>query len=181
MSEADGLEVGDTAPDFTADLVGPDGEVRQVSLSELVAEKPVLLTFYTVDFSPDCIEEWCSFRDFDWFATSEHVQVVGVSKSRPYLHKRFISYLDLSFPLFSDPDLDVAEKFAVDYKAFHLFSRARRSCFLVDEDRTVRYRWLGEHWLDPTRDVPPVGEIHEALTEILVADEEAEEFGDAFA
>jgi peroxiredoxin len=182
MSKSEGLAVGDTAPGFTADLVGLDSEVQQVSLSELVADTPVLLTFYTVDFSPDCIDEWCSFRDFDWFATSEEVQVVGVSKSCPYLHKRFISYLDLNFPLFSDPNLAVAEMFEVDYKAFHPFSRSRRSRFLVDEDRVVRYRRLGEHWLDPTRDVPPVGEIHEALTEVLATDEEeTEKVGDAFA
>lgn len=167
MSDAPGLEVGDEAPDFTADLVTPDGEIRPTSLSELLVESPVLLTFYTVDFSPDCIEEWCSFRDFDWFAANDDVQVVGISKSRSFLHKRFISYLDLNFPLFSDPDLAVAEQFEVKYRALNLFARSRRSCFLVDTDRTVKFRWLGEHWLDPTRDTPPVGEIHEALMDIL--------------
>jgi len=180
MSDAEGLEVGAKAPDFTATLVEPGGERREASLSELVAEKPVLLTFYTVDFSPDCIEEWCSFRDFDWFSANEDVRVVGVSKSRPYLHEKFISYLDLNFPLFSDPDLDAAEKFEVSYKAFHLFSRSRRSCFLVDEEMTVRYRWVGDHWLDPTRDVPPVGDIHEALMEILDGEDD-EGFDGAFA
>jgi hypothetical protein len=39
--------------------------------------------------------------------------------------------------------------------------------FLVDEELTVRYRWLAEHWLDPTRDVPPVGDIYEAITDLL--------------
>ncbi|MFB6118501.1 peroxiredoxin family protein [Halosegnis sp.] len=181
MSDAPGLEVGETAPDFTADLVFPDGEVAPTSLSELLEDSPVLLTFYTVDFSPDCIEEWCSFRDFDWFTANDDVQVVGISKSRSYLHKRFISYLDLSFPLFSDPDLTVAEKFKVKYRALNLFARSRRSCFLVDTDRTVQFRWLGEHWLDPTRDTPPVGEIHEALMEILAAGDDESDSGGAFA
>ncbi|PSP59417.1 peroxiredoxin [Halobacteriales archaeon QH_7_66_36] len=184
MPDAPGLAVGDTAPDFTTDLVTPDEEVTERSLSELLEDSPVLLTFYTVDFSPDCIEEWCSFRDFGWFAASDQVQVVGISKSRSYLHKRFISYLDLNFPLFSDPDLEVAEKFDVKYRALNLFARSRRSCFLVDTDRTVRYRWLGEHWLDPTRDTPPVGDIHEALQGILGTgglDEESGEPDDAFA
>lgn len=181
MGDAEGLEVGATAPDFTATLVEPGGKRREASLSELVSERPVLLTFYTVDFSPDCIEEWCSFRDFDWFSANENVQVVGVSKSRPYLHEKFLSYLDLNFPLFSDPDLEAAEKFDVAYKAFHLFSRSRRSCFLVDEEMTVRYKWVGEHWLDPTRDVPPVDDIHEALMEILGERDDEDEFGGAFA
>jgi len=95
---------------------------------------------------------------------------VGISKSRPYLHRKFIDRLDLSFPLFSDADLDVAEQYLVTYRTFKLFARSRRSCFLVDRDGTVRYRWLAEHWLDPTRDTPPIDEIHDAIVRELDAD-----------
>jgi peroxiredoxin len=165
MSNANGLSVGATAPDFSATLVRPEGDSPEVALSTLLDDGPVLLAFYTNDFSPDCIDEWCSFRDFDWFDTNEAVQVVGISKSKPYLHERFISYLDLTFPLYSDPDLDVAELYDVTYRTLKMFPRARRSCFLIDRERTIRYRWLAEHWLDPTRDTPPVGEINEAIVE----------------
>jgi peroxiredoxin len=176
MTESVGLAVGETAPEFTAPLVRPDGTTTDTPLSELLAERPVLLSFYTVDFSPDCIEEWCSFRDFDWFASGEQVSVVGISKSGPRLHRSFIDRLDLGFPLYSDPNLDVAAAFGVDYRAFKLFSRSRRSCFLLDTDRTIRYRWVGDHWLDPTRDTPPVGEIHDAIRAEL-GDPDTEQFG----
>lgn len=36
---------------------------------------------------------------------------------------------------------------------------------LLDEDGVVRYRWVGEHPLDPTRDQPPMSEIHAAIAE----------------
>ena len=49
MPDAPGLAVGDTAPDFTTDLVTPDEEVTEKSLSELLEDSPVLLTFYTVE------------------------------------------------------------------------------------------------------------------------------------
>ncbi|QCJ47365.1 redoxin domain-containing protein [Haloprofundus sp. MHR1] len=172
MAEHVGVEVGESAPDVTGQLVRPDGEVDDVSLAALAAEKPVLLSFYTADFSPDCIEEWCSFRDFDWFSTGERVQVVGVSKSGVRTHRQFINRLNLGFPLYSDGDLDIAEAFDVAYRAFGISRRARRSCFLLDESMTVRYRWVGDHWLDPTRDTPPVGEIHEAIQAELGGDEE---------
>lgn len=159
----DGLAVGATAPEFTAPLVRPGGEVAETSLSELLESGPILLSFYTMDFSPDCIEEWCAFRDFEWFASGDDVQVVGVSKSGVRLHREFIDRLDLGFPLFSDRDLAVAEAFDVVYRALKISKRSKRSCFLVDADGVVRYRWVGEHWLDPTRDTPPVGEIHEAV------------------
>lgn len=143
MDKDSPVEVGDTVADVTATLVRPDGTDEDVSLGTLVADRPVLLSFYTVDFSPDCIDEWCSFRDFDWFSSGEHVKVVGCSKSSPGLHHRFIDHLGLKFPLYSDADLRVSNAFGVTYRA------------------------LGDHWLDPTRDTPPVDETHDAITERL--------------
>jgi peroxiredoxin Q/BCP len=170
------LDVGDTAPDVAGTLVHPDGTVEETALSALVSDKPVLLSFYTADFSPDCIEEWCAFRDFDWFASGDQVQVVGVSKSGPRLHKQFLKRLDLNFPLYSDSALDIAEAYGVDYRLFGLVRRSKRSCFLIDTDRVVRYVWVGSHWLDATRDTPPVSEIHEAVKREL-GEPETETFG----
>ncbi|WP_435145173.1 peroxiredoxin family protein [Halobaculum sp. P14] len=167
------LSVGDTAPDFTAPFVTPNGSVGEARFSDLL-EQPVLLCFYTVDFSPDCIDEWCSFRDFDWFASGDDVRVVGVSKSGPRLHRQFIKRLDLGFPLYSDTNLDISAAFGVRYRAFGLFARSRRSCFLVDENREIRYRWLADHWLDATRDTPPVSDIHDAIVDELGLDDAPE-------
>jgi peroxiredoxin Q/BCP len=171
----DTLEVGQQAPSFSGPLVRPDGQTTDTALAALLEDGPVLISFYTVDFSPDCIEEWCAFRDFDWF-TAGSVQVVGVSKSSTWLHRQFIDRLELEFPLYSDPDLAISEAFGVAYRALGVSRRSKRSCFLVDTDQTIRYRWVGDHWLDPTRDVPPVGEIHEEIRAI-VEQEDSETFG----
>lgn len=167
MSESIGLAVGERAPEFTAPLVHPDGSVQETPIAEFLEEKPVLLCFYTNDFSPDCIDEWCEFRDFDWFNSTEQVQVVGISKSRVGTHRRFIDYLDLGFPLYSDTDLSVSELFGVKYRTLRILPRARRSCFLVDRNRRVRYKWIGIHPIDPTRDTPPVDEVHDAIRKEL--------------
>lgn len=145
-------------------------------MSNLLDSKPVLLSFYTNDFSPDCIDEWCSFRDYDWFSIGEEIQVVGISKSRPFAHRKFIDYLGLGFPLYSDRDLSVAEAYDVKYRTFGIVPRARRSVFLVDQDRTIRYVWAGEHPLDPTRDQPPLNEIRDAVYE-EIGGPETETFG----
>jgi peroxiredoxin len=110
-----GLEVGAEAPDFTAPLVRPNGNTESVGLSALLEEAPVLLAFYTNDFSPDCVTEWCSFRDDAWFDASDHIQVIGISRSRAYTHRRFMEYLDLPFPLYSDTDLAITEAYGVRY------------------------------------------------------------------
>jgi len=165
MSDSRGTAVGERVGDVTETLVRPDGDATETPLSDLLNDRPVLLTFYTNDFSPDCIEEWCSFRDYDWFTSDDSVQVVGVSKSRPFTHRKFIDHLDLQFPLYADTDLDLAAAFDVRYRVFKVVPRARRSCFLLDSEGVVRYKWVGEHPLDPTRDQPPISEIHEAIVE----------------
>lgn len=167
----DPIRVGDGAPEFTAPLVSPDGSTEPVALSSLVTEGPVLLAFYTNDFSPDCITEWCSFRDDDWFGTSEGIQVVGVSTSRPETHRKFIERLELPFPLYSDTDLAIAEAYGVRYRLLKLLARARRSCFLIDQTGVVRYKWVAEHFIDPTRDMPPLEEIRQAVEETLARPE----------
>lgn len=164
---SNGLEVDAEAPDFTAPLVRPNGETETVALSTLLDDSPVLLAFYTNDFSPDCVTEWCSFRDDAWFDTSEHIQVVGVSRSRPYTHKKFMDYLDLPFPLYSDTDLAITEAYQVRYRLFKLLPRARRSCFLIDQEHRIRYTWVAEHPLDATRETPPMREIRTAIEEEL--------------
>jgi len=165
MSDSTGVGVGESVPDVTETLVRADGTTTETALSDLLADGPVLLTFYTNDFSPDCIEEWCSFRDYDWFTSNDTVQVVGVSKSRAFTHRKFIDHLGLQFPLYADTDLDMASAFDVSYRVFKVAPRARRSCFLLDSDGVVRYKWISEHPLDPTRDQPPISDIHEAIAE----------------
>jgi peroxiredoxin Q/BCP len=165
MADSSGLDVGTQVEDVQETLVRPDGTSETAALSDLLADGPVLLSFYTNDFSPDCIEEWCSFRDYDWFTSNDAVQVVGASKSRPFTHRKFIDHLDLQFPLYADTDLDLSDAFDVSYRAFKIVPRSRRSCFLLDEDAVVRYKWVGEHPLDPSRATPPISEIHEAIEE----------------
>jgi peroxiredoxin len=174
-ADGDPLAVGESVPDARADLVRVDGTVSSTALSDLTDERPVLLCFYTMDFSPDCVKQWCAFRDFDWFAGGEHVRVVGVSRSGVRLHREFISRFDIGFPLFADTDLALSDAFGVTYRTFGLTRRSRRSCFLLDSTGTVRYRWLADHWLDPTRDLPPVSEIHEAVVDAVGP--EPESFG----
>jgi len=175
MASDDVLAVGDDVPDVAADLVRADGSVDSTPLAELYADGPLLVVFYTNDFSPDCIDEWCAFRDYGWFTSTNDVTVVGSSKSRVATHRKFIDYLDIDFPLYSDRDLAVSDAFGVSYRTFKVFPRSKRSVFLVDEDGVVQYRWVGDHPLDPTRDQPPLDEIRAAVEEL--SGEEPETFG----
>ncbi|MFH5797940.1 peroxiredoxin [Haladaptatus sp. CMAA 1911] len=172
MPDSGVLSVGDDAPEFSAPLVTADGEVEERGLSSLLSNGPVLLSFYPNDFTPDCIDSWCSFRDYDWFASGGDVQVVGVSKSRSATHRRFINYLDIQFPLYTDSELDIATAFGVKYRVFKMVHRAKRSCFLIDQSGVVRYVWVSDHPVDPTLGRPPLGEIHETIVDVFGSDPE---------
>lgn len=172
----DGLAVGRKAPAVGAPLVHPDGQVEERSIAELVADGPVLLCFYVADFTPDCVRQWCAFRDFDWFGADDRVRVVGASRSDADLHRRFIDRLGIGFPLYADVDLRLAAAFDVVHRALGALGRARRSCFLLDEQRTVRYRWPADDWLDSERERPPVREIYGGVREALDLDD-PETFG----
>ncbi|MDF9744142.1 redoxin domain-containing protein [Natrinema salsiterrestre] len=142
------LETGATAPTFE----GPaaiDGEIRTAALEESMGDGVVLLVFYPADFSPGCTEELCSLRDLDLFGLQSDVSIIGVSTDTAFSHREFADRYDLSFPLVSDGDGSIADSYGVleDELLGGHRNLARRSIFVLDDERTVHYAWSDE---DPT-------------------------------
>jgi peroxiredoxin len=126
------VDVGSKAPEFT--LKNYNNE--KVSLSSLVAAKPVLLVFYPFAFSGICTGELCQLRDD--FSSFDGVQVVGVSVDTPYSLKVWAEREGYQFPLLSDfwPHGEVARAYGVfNEKA----GMANRGTFLVDGAGVVRF------------------------------------------
>lgn len=126
--------VGTTAPDFTTkDQFGQD-----VTLSELVKDKPVLLVFYPFAFSGICTGELCSIRDNFTDFSDARVQVVAVSCDPMFTLKAWSDAEGFDFPLVTDfwPHGDIAKKYGV-FNEDNGF--AIRGTFLVDADMTVRW------------------------------------------
>ena len=91
------LEIGQEAPDFT--LVNEDNE--QVTLSGLRGS-PVVLVFYTFDFSGICTNELCEIRD-DYSGWSEAgATVFGISRDSRFAHAAFKQAENLSHSLLAD-------------------------------------------------------------------------------
>ena len=96
------LAVGDTAPAFTL----PDQDGTQVSLSDFAGRK-VILYFYPAASTPGCTTQACDFRDsLEPLASAGYV-VLGVSKDQPEKLRKFKETEGLTFPLLSDPELEV--------------------------------------------------------------------------
>jgi peroxiredoxin len=108
---APGLAVGDQAPDFT--LLDALGE--SVTLSELLANGPVVLTFYRGEWCPYCnvqlrhLEQALpSFQKFN-------ATLVAVSPQSPDHALSLTEKHDLKFPVLSDVDQDVARAYRVQF------------------------------------------------------------------
>src|SRR3954469_25786082 len=100
------IQEGKSAPAFTL----PDADGKPVSLSDF-AGKNVILYFYPKDDTPGCTKEACGFRDSWKDLQKLGVMVLGVSADNGASHQKFTSKYKLPFPLLSDPDRKVMEKY----------------------------------------------------------------------
>lgn len=161
------VEPGHTVPDFELKGVAPDGEIRLYTLADLTAEKPLVVGVYPYDFSPVCTEQICEMDDIDLFTINRNVNVVGLSGDGPWSHRKFSEEKDIDYPLLADTDEQVIDALGV-YRNHPDEPQpiTQRSLFLVDTDRTVRYKWVAEdNWDD--WGVAPVSELKEELDGIL--------------
>jgi peroxiredoxin len=78
------IQERETAPDFTVPGATSDGNaITQYTLSDAVSDGPVILLFYPFDFSPVCVDQLCTFRDMEWLAFTEGVDVGGFQPTAP--------------------------------------------------------------------------------------------------
>lgn len=125
------LEEGATAPEFS--LVDEQGQTR--SLSEFLAQGPVVVYFYPRDDTPGCTAESCHFRDEYAQFTEAGVAVVGISRDSQSSHLAFKEKHRLPFTLLSDLDGQVAKSFGVSSLLGLLPGRAT---FVLDQSGQVR-------------------------------------------
>ncbi|WP_435077199.1 peroxiredoxin family protein [Halococcus sp. AFM35] len=151
---------GERAPDFEALLC--DGETfRPIHLSA-VLDGGCVLVFYGFSFSAIAENWWKRYERAGW--DDFEVPVVGVSRDGPYAQNAFLRYLDGPFRLFSDGEGTAAESYDLltARGGMGRTKTARRAVFVLDGDRRVTHRWLGEDWISPV----PRTDIEAAVAEL---------------
>ena len=131
------LSPGDKAPAFT--LVDQDGE--KVKLTDLKGRK-VLVFFYPKADTSGCTTQACGLRD-----VADQVgdtAILGISPDEPAKQKRWDDKHGLGYPLLSDPEHAVADKYGV-WGEKSMYGRKYfgivRSAFLIDEKGKVAEAW----------------------------------------
>jgi thioredoxin-dependent peroxiredoxin len=123
-------QVGDRAPDFA--LEGTDAGFR---LSDHRGRRVVLL-FYPGDETAVCTRQFCSYRDRSEDMSGLDAVVVGISHQDLDSHRAFTEHHELTVPLLSDVDREVANAYGVSRPVLG----TQRAAIVVDEDGIVRYR-----------------------------------------
>ena len=133
------LQVGDSAPDFTL----PTDSEGEITLSALKGQK-VVIYFYPKDDTPGCTKESCGFNDALKGFEALNTQIIGISKCSVAKHDKFKAKYGLNFPLASDENSDVCERYGV-WKEKSMYGKTymgiERSTFLIDENGNIEAIW----------------------------------------
>lgn len=154
------LSVGDTAPDFALPLKLGEAPLR---LSDYRGEKPVVLLFFPLAFSPTCTDEFSAMAE-DYRRWKElGAEIIGVSVDSPFVTQKFAADCGADFPIVSDFNRTATEAYEVlNEDFFGLRGVAHRSAFVLDRQGTVVYSWMSE---DASK-LPPFDEIRQALEHV---------------
>jgi peroxiredoxin Q/BCP len=106
--------------------------------------KTVVLYFYPKDDTTGCTAEACGFRDQLPDFSKLKAQVIGVSKDSAARHDKFKAKYELTFPLVSDEDGNICEKYGTWIEK-SLYGRKymgiERATFLIDKMGIITKIW----------------------------------------
>jgi thioredoxin-dependent peroxiredoxin len=133
------LAEGEMAPDFELPATGG----RSVSLSGMKG-KPFILYFYPKADTPGCTKEACAFQEATPKLEEIGLDVIGVSPDKIKPIEKFAAKYGLTFPLASDEDHAVAERYGtwVEKSMYgRKYMGMERSTFLIDAAGIVLKAW----------------------------------------
>ncbi len=125
--------------DKVDDLLGRDMDGNEVRLSQFPGKK-IALYFYPKDSTPGCTAQACNLRDNLPELGAAGYQVIGVSVDSPESHRKFAAKYSLPFPLISDADHALVEKFGVwgeKKLAGRKYMGTFRTTFIISPDGRV--------------------------------------------
>lgn len=134
-----GPAIGDAAPDFTLSASGG----RTVSAASLKGQ-PYLLYFYPKASTPGCTTQACGIQEALPALGKTGLTVIGVSPDAMAPIEKFAKKYDLTFPLASDPEHQLAEAYGTWVEKQFMGRRYmgfERSSFLVDKDGRIAAIW----------------------------------------
>ena len=141
--------VGRAAPDFTANAVMADGEIKEdFNFAEHINGKYAVLFFYPLDFTFVFPSELIAFDHRIEEFTSRGVEVIGCSIDSHFTHKAWRSTAinnggigEVKYPLVADIDHSICQAYDVEHPDAKV---AFRGSFLIDKAGDVRHQVVND-------------------------------------
>ena len=133
------VQQGDPAPAFEMPASG-----GRTASSAALSGRPFVLYFYPKADTPGCTKEACAFQEALPQLGHIGIDVIGVSPDKMKPIEKFADKYQLKFPLASDEDHAVAERYGtwVEKSMYgRKYMGMERSTFLVDKAGKVAKAW----------------------------------------
>ena len=140
----DSVKVGDEAINFSLPYAAKDSiGLNEITLSDLIGKRNIVLAFYPADWSGGCTKEMCTLRDNFTALNELNAEILGISGDYIYSHHEWAKYHNLTFKLLSDHNHAVAQK----YKSYNYSSGYnKRTIYIIAKNGKIVY-------IDPKYDV----------------------------
>ena len=139
--------VGKPAPDFTAQAVYGNNEIKEFKLSDYKGKNYVVLFFYPLDFTFVCPSELIAFDHRLAEFKKRGVEVVGCSIDSQFTHLAWKNTPvnnggigQVGYPLVADIKHTIAQAYDVEAAGGVAF----RATFLIDKAGNVRHQYVND-------------------------------------
>jgi len=140
--------VSKQAPDFTAQAVMGNNEIREFTLSKEINGKYAVIFFYPLDFTFVCPSELIAFDHRLAEFKSRGVEVIGVSIDSQFTHLAWKNTPvnnggigQVQYPLIADTKHEICRAYDVEFGAAGV---AFRGSFLIDKAGVVRHQVVND-------------------------------------
>ncbi len=128
------LAVGDGAPLFIAEAIGPGEEhCHPFNFADYRGKRKVVLVFYPLDDTYNCTRELKNLRDHYAALEREGYLVIGINTNSIDSHKAFIDKYRLPFTLLTDTTEEVHNAYKAWEYALFFWKHTRRITYVIDE------------------------------------------------
>ena len=140
--------VGKQAPDFTANAVMGNNEIRSFTLSKEIQGKHAVIFFYPLDFTFVCPSELIAFdHRLDEFK-KRGAEVIGISIDSQFTHLAWKNTPvnnggigQVQYPLIADVKHEICRAYDVEFGPAGV---AFRGSFLIDKNGVVRHQVIND-------------------------------------
>lgn len=156
------IAVGTKAPDFTLKSKDANG-LKDISLSANFGKKNTVLLFFPLAFTGVCTQELCDVTQGLATYADLDAEIIGISVDSPFAQEAWAKKENISLPLVSDLDKQVATAYDVLFPGLAgIGTSSARAAFVVDKSGVVQY---AEQTPTP-KDLPNFDAIKAKLAEL---------------